>query len=262
MPRSRTRCERRRDETRACNWKPHPPLCRPDICGLNDMAYTTHETDALITLEPMGTARAAVIWLHGLGADGYDFVPIVNELKLPAALPVRFLFPHARTRPVTINNGYQMRAWYDIKSISREAAEDDEGIRESEGAVRELIERELARGVAASRIVLAGFSQGGAIALHSGLRYSQQLAGVLALSTYLPLRGLLAAESAPANRSTPILMCHGTQDSVVPLQLGEFSRDHLQAHGYAVDWRTYPMPHSVCLEEVNDISQWLQARLA
>lgn len=225
------------------------------------MSYTAHETDAAVTLEPANTATASVIWLHGLGADGYDFVPIVNELHLPSSCAVRFIFPHARVRPVTINNGYAMRAWYDIKALTRDAGEDDAGIRESEGVVRDYVARETSRGIAARRIVIAGFSQGGAIALHTGLRCGEELAGVMALSTYLPLRSVFASEASATNRPTPILMCHGTQDTVVPLQLGELSRDLLNGLHYSIDWRTYPMPHSVCAEEIVDISTWLQARL-
>ena len=225
------------------------------------MSHTVNETDSAVVLEPPQKATAAVIWLHGLGADGYDFVPIVDELRLPQTLAARFIFPHARARPVTINNGFVMRAWYDIKGISREAFEDEAGIRESETVVRELIANEVSRGVPENRIVIAGFSQGGAIALQSALRHPQTLAGVMALSTYLPLHASLAKEGSAANRSTPILMCHGTQDGVVPLHLGEVSRDVLKDQGYNVDWRTYPMQHSVCIEEVNDMSAWLQSRL-
>jgi len=224
------------------------------------MPYTAHETDEAVTLEPADPATASVIWLHGLGADGYDFVPIVDELRLPSSCAVRFIFPHARVRPVTINNGHAMRAWYDIKALTREAGEDATGIRESEGVVRDYVARETAQGIAARRIVIAGFSQGGAIALQTGLRHGEELAGVMALSTYLPLRSVFATEASAANRKTPILMCHGTQDTVVPLQLGELSREVLTGLGYAVEWRTYPMPHSVCVEEINDISAWLQAR--
>jgi phospholipase/carboxylesterase len=225
------------------------------------MSYTAHETEAAVTLEPGDAATASVIWLHGLGADGYDFVPIVNELRLPPSCAVRFIFPHARVRPVTINNGYEMRAWYDIKALTREAGEDAAGIRESEGVVRDYVARETAQGIAARRIVIAGFSQGGAVALQTGLRHGEELAGVMALSTYLPLRSVFATEASAANRKTPILMCHGTQDTVVPLQLGELSRDVMNGLGYAIEWRTYPMPHSVCVEEINDISAWLQTRL-
>ena len=225
------------------------------------MPHTAHESAAAITLEPATPAGATVIWLHGLGADGYDFVPIVDELRLPASLPVRFVFPHATERPVTINNGYVMRAWYDIKSLTRDGTEDAEGIRESEGVVRKHIEAEVAKGIPESRIVIAGFSQGGAIALQTALRYGGSLAGVMALSTYLPLRATLAQEAHASNRSIPILMCHGTQDGVVPLQLGEWSRDFLTQLGYRIEWRAYPMPHSVSLEEIVDISRWLQQRL-
>jgi phospholipase/carboxylesterase len=226
------------------------------------MSHTVKETESAVTLEPASNATAAVIWMHGLGADGYDFVPIVEELRLPSSLPIRFVFPHAKARPVTINNGYVMRAWYDIKGLTRDGMEDDVGIRESETLVRDLIAAEVARGVPTRRIVLAGFSQGGAIALQAALRYDEPLAGIMALSTYLPLRALVPKEAHDANRSTPILMCHGTQDGVVVPQMGEMSRDALSALGYAVEWRVYPMQHSVCLEEINDISRWLQARLA
>jgi len=226
------------------------------------MSYTTQESTDAVVLTPATTPVAAVIWLHGLGADGFDFVPIVDELRLPAALPVRFIFPHAAPRPVTINNGYVMRAWYDIKGFGPERAEDDAGIRESEGVVKQYIEQEIARGIPASKIVIAGFSQGGAIALQTALRYQQRLAGVMALSTYLPLRASLAVEAADANRDVPILMCHGVRDPVVPAQMGEASRDVLQGLGYRIEWHTYPMEHSVCIEEVVDISKWLQARLA
>jgi len=225
------------------------------------MTYTAHETEAAVTLEPGTPANAAVLWLHGLGADGYDFVPIVEELRLPNSLAVRFVFPHAQARPVTINNGFVMRAWYDIKGINREAQEDAAGIRESASIVNEYIVRETERGIPANRIVVAGFSQGGAIALHSGLRQSATLAGIMALSTYLPLRASVAQEASAASRTTPILMCHGTQDGVVPIQLGELSRQQLVDLGYAIDWRTYPMQHSVSMEEIADISRWLQSRL-
>lgn len=224
------------------------------------MPYTIDETDSAVTLEPATPATAAVIWLHGLGADGHDFVPIVDELKLPQSLAVRFIFPHATPRPVTINNGYVMRAWYDIKGLNREGPEDDAGIRESQEVVRRYIEAENAKGIPASRIVIAGFSQGGAIALQAALRHHEPLAGVMALSTYLPLHASLAREASSSNRSIPILMCHGIQDNVVAMRMGEWSRDQLQQHGYSVEWHAYPMPHSVCIEEVLDISRWLQTR--
>jgi phospholipase/carboxylesterase len=226
------------------------------------MRYTKTETPDCVILTPATPATAAVIWLHGLGADGHDFVPIVPELQLPDSLSVRFIFPHARVRPVTINNGYAMRAWYDIKALALSGTEDEAGIRESEGVVSGYMQRELDAGIAANKIVLAGFSQGGAIALQAALRYSQQLAGVMALSTYLPLRSTLAAEASKANRSVPILMCHGRQDPVVPMHLGTASRDAMRGLGFAVDWREYAMEHSVCADEIVDIGHWLAARLA
>jgi phospholipase/carboxylesterase len=226
------------------------------------MQYTRTETADSVVLTPSVPATAAVIWLHGLGADGHDFVPIVPELQLPESLPVRFVFPHARMRPVTINNGYVMRAWYDIKGLALSGAEDEVGIRESENQIREYIQRELEAGVAANKIVIAGFSQGGAIALQTALRYPQRLAGVMALSTYLPLRTLLSSEASKANRDVPILMCHGRQDPVVSMQLGVTSRDVLKNLGFAVEWQEYAMEHSVCAEEIAHIGQWLRARLA
>jgi len=225
------------------------------------MAYTSQESAEAVVLNPGVPATSAVIWLHGLGADGFDFVPIVNELRLPATLSARFIFPHATPRPVTINNGFVMRAWYDITGFGPERVEDDTGIRESDVVVRKYIEQQIAQGIAANKIVLAGFSQGGAIAFQTGLRYPQRLAGIMALSTYLPLRASVANEASAANRDIPILMCHGTHDGVVPPALGETSRDILQNLGYRIDWRSYPMAHQVCLEEVMDISQWLQQRL-
>jgi len=226
------------------------------------MPYTTRESADAVVLTPATAPVAAVIWLHGLGADGFDFVPIVDELRLPPTLPVRFIFPHAAPRPVTINNGYVMRAWYDIKGFGPERAEDEAGIRESEAVVKRYIEQEIAQGIPAGKIVLAGFSQGGAIALQAALRQQQRLAGVMALSTYLPLAASLPTEASAANRDVPILMCHGVQDPVVPAKMGEASRDALQMLGYSIEWRSYPMEHSVCMEEVADISKWLQARLS
>jgi phospholipase/carboxylesterase len=219
-------------------------------------------TQALETIE-LETAKnptATVIWMHGLGADGNDFVPIVNELDLAGAPGIRFVFPHAPMRPVTINNGYVMRAWYDVsfgdlEGRSRKA--DEKGVRESQAQIGELVEREIARGIAAEKIVLAGFSQGGAIALHTGLRHPEKLAGVMALSTYLPLAESFAQEAAPANAKTAVFMAHGTQDPVVPYAMGRNSRDLLNQSGYAVEWHEYPMQHSVCMEEVADIGRWL-----
>ena len=216
------------------------------------------ETEHEVTLEPAAKPRAAVIWLHGLGADGHDFVPIVGELGLPADHAIRFVFPHAPVRPVTINNGMKMRAWYDILSLTRMSAQDEAGIRDSERIVRGYIQRQLDDGIAANKIAIAGFSQGGAITLHTALRYPQRLAGMLPLSTYLPLNDKLAAEAAPANRDLPILMCHGEYDPVLPHQLGESSCQHLRELGYTVDWRSYPMQHQVCIEEIEHIGAWLQ----
>ena len=225
------------------------------------MPYTTHESEESVVLEPASTADAAVIWLHGLGADGYDFVPIVDELRLPSTMSVRFIFPHARPRPVTINNGFVMRAWYDITSLGPDRKEDGEGIRESAGVVNDYIEQQNARGVATERIVIAGFSQGGAIALQASLRYPERLGGVMALSTYLPLRESVAAEASPANKGLPILMCHGLRDPMIAAAIGKASRDQLVSLGYTVEWQSYPMEHQVCMEEVHDISRWLQVRL-
>ena len=210
-----------------------------------------------VEIETGPAPSLGVIWLHGLGADGHDFEPIVPELKLRFA--VRFVFPHAPVRPVTINGGMAMRAWYDILGFDRSAREDDAGIRASATAVTELIDRELERGLRADRVVLAGFSQGGAIALHAALREPRVLGGVIALSTYLPLAGTLAAERSAANERLPIFMAQGTADNVLPLTLGESSRRTLEAQGYAVDWHAYPMAHSVCLEEVSAIGAWLAA---
>jgi phospholipase/carboxylesterase len=221
------------------------------------MSYRLEEHDDAVMLLPEQPASACVIWLHGLGADGRDFVPIVPELRLPRALQVRFVFPHAPVRAVTINNGMRMRAWYDILELSLGRAEDAIGIRDSAARVEAMIARETAAGIAARRIVLAGFSQGGAIALQAGLRHGEALAGVLALSTYLPLQSSLAAEASAANRATPILMCHGRFDPLLPVQLGQLSRDALRALGYEVQWHEYPMQHQVCAEEIADVAAWL-----
>jgi len=199
---------------------------------------------------------AAVIWLHGLGADGHDFEPIVPELRLPGTLQLRFVFPHAPVRPVTLNQGMRMRAWYDILRLDG-GAEDDAGIRASQGLVETLIAAEVKKGVKPARIVLAGFSQGGAIALQTALRHSAPLAGVLALSTYLPLHARLKEEINEANHKTPIFMAHGQYDDVIPLARAEQSRKILAGAGYDVQWKTYPMPHSVCAEEIADIASFL-----
>jgi phospholipase/carboxylesterase len=215
-------------------------------------------TQPLETIEIETGARpdAAVIWLHGLGADGRDFEPVVPELRLPARLAVRFVFPHAPVRPVTINQGMRMRAWYDIVQLGG-GGEDEAGIRASQQQLEGLIEREGARGIAPQRVVLAGFSQGGAIALQTALRFRERLAGTLALSTYLPLAAKLAGERSSANQEAPIFMAHGTHDPMIPIDRAERSRDALQRLGYRVEWREYAMPHSVCAQEISDIAAWL-----
>ena len=197
----------------------------------------------------------SVIWLHGLGADGHDFEPIVPELRLPPELGLRFVFPHAPVRPVTLNGGMAMRAWYDIFSLDRGGPVDEQGIRESAAMLDGLIAREQERGVAADRIAIAGFSQGGAIALHAALRCSEKLAGVMGLSTYIPLRDSFDAEVTASD--LPIFMAHGTLDPVVPMMLGRDAADLLINHGFNVEWHDYPMAHAVCAEEINDIRAWL-----
>jgi phospholipase/carboxylesterase len=204
----------------------------------------------------------SIVWLHGLGDDGHGFSSIVPELLRPGWPAVRFVFPHAPVRPVTINNGMRMRAWYDLRDLELDSRADETGVRESMAQVEELIAREGERGVAADKVVLAGFSQGGAIALSTALRRESALAGVLALSTYLPLRASLATEATAAGRATPVFMAHGTQDPMVRPEWGAASRDALRALGVPVEWRTYPMPHSVSAEEVRDIGDWLSARFA
>jgi phospholipase/carboxylesterase len=215
-----------------------------------------------VEIETAPDPAASVIWLHGLGADGNDFVPIIPELKLPRALAVRFVFPHAPVRKVTLNNGAAMRAWYDIASADLNNRADIAGVRQSQTDVEALIARETSRGIAAARIVLAGFSQGGVIALHTALRHPERLAGAIALSTYLVLADRLAEEAAAANRDLPIFMAHGTADPVVRFEWGDSSRRSLVANGYRVDWHTYRMEHSVCMEEIQAIGAWLVKTLA
>jgi len=200
----------------------------------------------------------AVIWLHGLGADGYDFLPIVPELDLAGVPATRFVFPHANVQPVTINNGMPMRAWYDILATDIGRREDEAGIRRSATLIEALLQREQERGIDTRHIVLAGFSQGCAMTLHTGLRYPRPLAGLVGLSGYLPVADKFDAERHPANFMTPVFMAHGTADPVIPLQRADASRQHLQQAGYNVEWHTYPMQHSVCLDEIRDISAFLR----
>ncbi|HEX4649094.1 MAG TPA: hypothetical protein VH111_09730 [Steroidobacteraceae bacterium] len=204
--------------------------------------------------DPTGT----VIWLHGLGADGHDFEPLVPELVRPGERALRFVFPHAPIRPVTLNGGFAMRAWYDIVALDRRGPEDETGIRASQATMEALIRRENGRGIASERIVLAGFSQGGAMAVFTGVRQAQKLAGIMGLSCYMLLAPRLVPERQAANQATPMFLAHGNEDPVVLPALGEESRRLLEAAGYAVEWHSYNMPHSVCPQEVADISAWLR----
>ena len=212
--------------------------------------------------ETRGKPAWSVIWLHGLGADGNDFAPIVPQLLRPEWPSIRFVFPNAKVRPVTINNGYMMRAWYDIVSQEIDKRADEAGVRDSVAEIDALIARERDRGVPASRIILVGFSQGGAIALACGLRREAGVAGIAALSTYLPLAQATTTEITAAGRATPVFMAHGAQDPVVPQALGQRSREALQAMAVAVEWHSYPMPHSVCPAEIKDLGDWLDARFS
>lgn len=216
--------------------------------------------DLLETLEICGsqTPDSAVIWLHGLGADGHDFETVVDELRLPS---VRFILPHAPYRPVTINSGYTMRAWFDLYGLEAGSPQDEGGIRNAQTQIEALIERERQRGIDSGRIILAGFSQGGAIVLHTALRHAERLGGVLGLSTYLPLKSALAAEAHPSNLDLPIFMAHGTFDNVISLELAEASTAFLRQHGYQIEWHEYAMPHSVCLEEIADIRGFIHRAL-
>lgn len=220
-----------------------------------------------ISLDTGSNPQHSIIWLHGLGADGEDFVPIAEEMELPVA--VRYIFPHAPMRPVTINNGYVMRAWYDILSSAASAEisanigrqEDAAGIRASQAEIEKLIAQEKQRGIAAKNIFLAGFSQGGAVVLHTGLRHKEKLGGILALSTYLPLMQTLAAEASTESKHTPLFMAHGQSDPVIPYAFGRASAEELLRHNYVLEWHSYNMPHSVCPEEIRDIELWLKKRL-
>ena len=218
--------------------------------------------EKLQTLEiKANNARYSVIWLHGLGADGYDFEPIVAELQFKNKNTTRFIFPHAPTMPVTVNAGMVMPAWYDIVAPRIDAEQDEKGIRYSARQINQLIDAEIARGINSTNILLAGFSQGGAIVLHTGLRYTKPLAGIMALSTYLPLDTFVADEAAKENSNIPIFYAHGIQDPVIPVSLAEMSKDYLNKLGYKIDWHTYPMEHSVIPQEIDDISAWLDKTL-
>lgn len=227
----------------------------PSLAGSKTMLET-------IEINPATTADATVIWLHGLGADGHDFEPIVAELALPKSSAVRFIFPHAPTRAVTINNGYVMRAWYDIVQADLGSKQDVEGIRASQSQLEELIENEISRGIPTQRIILAGFSQGGVIAIQTALRFSKQLAGVMMLSAYVPLVDTLEAERHSANAAIPVFYAHGNNDDIIPISFAEASRDYLIKLGYRPEWHSYPMPHGVLPEEIDDIGWWLRKVLA
>lgn len=214
-----------------------------------------------VEVNPVSEANAAVIWLHGLGADGHDFEPIVPELQLPRETAVRFLFPHAPERPVTINGGMRMRAWYDILELSFEARTDPNHIRESAAQVEALVRREIQRGIAPGRIVLAGFSQGGTIAMQTTLQLDVKLAGLLALSTWLPRDPELSADYQKTNLETPVFMAHGSVDPVIPMRMGILARESLRTLGMQVVWNEYMMEHGVCIEEIRDIGKWLETCL-
>jgi phospholipase/carboxylesterase len=211
-----------------------------------------------VTVETGPDPTFTIIWMHGLGADGHDFEPLVPELLVDGMPTLRFVFPHAPVRPVTINNGYEMRAWYDIVGIDRRSAEDFKGIAETADSIGGLIHREHARGITSDRIVVAGFSQGGAMALHLATRHPDTFAGVIALSCYLPLPAELAKSRHSANLATPLFMAHGTQDPVVPYMLGDESRRLLEGAGFDIEWHSYPMPHGLCAEEVADLRTYLR----
>jgi phospholipase/carboxylesterase len=213
-----------------------------------------------VEVETGASPVGSVIWLHGLGADGHDFEPAVPMLT-PAGLALRFVLPHAPVRPVTLNGGYPMRAWYDIVAIDRRAPSDEAGTRQSAADITALVRRENQRGIPTDRIVLAGFSQGGAMALFTGTRLPQKLAGIIGLSCYMPMAPNFAAEAADANRSTPIFLAHGLYDAVVDPGLGQWTRQLLQSAGYAVEWHSYPMEHSLCAEEATQVAAFLQRAL-
>lgn len=211
-----------------------------------------------IVVEPKTKPKHCVIWMHGLGANGHDFEPVAPQLGLPEGGGVRFIFPHAPVRPVTLNQGYAMPAWYDIVDLTPEGRDDAEGLRQSSEAIDAIIQQQIADGIPASQIILAGFSQGGALALHMGLRYPKKLAGIMALSSYLPQANVVMEQVHDANRGTNIFMAHGIADDVVPLAMGEASLNLLTEMGYKPSWHTYPMAHSVCLDEITDIGSWIK----
>lgn len=211
-----------------------------------------------VIIEPAGEPQAVVIWLHGLGADGYDFEPIVPELDLPADAAIKFVFPHAPKMPVTVNAGYVMRAWYDIAEADLGEQQDAKGIQQSQQQLTALIELEIAQGTPANKIILAGFSQGGAIILQTGLRYPQRLGGIMALSTYVPLADTLASEKHAANQDVPIFYGHGEQDEIIPIGFAKQSRDLLLEQGYQVEWHSYAMPHAVVPDEIDALGLWLR----
>ena len=217
--------------------------------------------DEPVIIEPSGPVTASVIWLHGLGADGHDFEPIVPELNERMTEQVRFVFPHAPMQPITINGGTLMRAWYDLAESDGSLVSEESGVRESEQILRALIEAEIEQGVPPERVVLAGFSQGGAIALHTGIRFEQPLAGIMALSTYLPVHESVKEQAAPANASIPIFMAHGSEDPLIPLEFSDLSQILLTGLGYPVELHTYLMPHSISPEEIRDIDNWLERLL-
>lgn len=223
---------------------------------------TPIESDLEVRLEPREPANAAVIWLHGLGADGHDFVPIVPELGLPAGHRIRFIFPHAEVRPVTLNGGMAMRAWYDIATLDRNGAVDDAGIAASRLRLQRRIAKEIESGIAAERIVVAGFSQGGAIAYHTALRHRPRLAGLLALSTYLPGAGAVISAEDLTDRSLPMMVMHGAHDPVLPMALGQMAAEQISTLGFTPQWRAYPMAHQVCFEQITEIGRWLAECLA
>lgn len=226
---------------------------------INEKGIHMTENQALTCIEinPESSASRTIIWLHGLGADGSDFVPVISELNLPKTLGIRFVFPHAPIIPVTINNGFQMRAWYDISGFTIEGIVDEVGIKRSILQVENLIEEEKKQGIPPNNIILAGFSQGAVIALSAGIRSANQLAGIIALSGYYPLTQDAFNNLSDANRNIPIFMAHGTQDPIVPYALGKASYVALKQKGYPISWHSYDMPHSVCAQEVKDISNWL-----